>query len=325
MKKNIAVITGGNSGEYEISIKSAQNIAKSLDTDLYQVYPIHLRHNEWTFTQDTTVYHINKNDFSLTIQGKKLFFDCVFIVIHGDPGENGKLQGYFDMLSIPYMGCNATVSALTFDKHFCNHVVSSYGIKIAPSVCLFKGDTVVENDILEKIGLPCFVKPCNSGSSVGMSKVNRKEDLQNALQFAFNHDNQLLIEQYIKGREITCGVVKINNTVQALAITEIISKKEYFDLEAKYNPNLADEITPAQIPVTIETLCKQTSEQIYQFLGCKGIARLDYIYNETGLYFIEINTIPGQTNESIIPKQLHYLGWDFSQLCTLFIEEAILG
>ncbi|MDR2408309.1 MAG: D-alanine--D-alanine ligase [Bacteroidales bacterium] len=323
MKKNIAVITGGNSGEYEISLKSAQNIAKSLDTNLYQVYPIHLRNNEWTFTQDTAVYHIDKNDFSLTIQGKKLFFDCVFIVIHGDPGENGKLQGYFDMLFIPYTGCSAAVSALTFNKHFCNHVVSSYGIKTPPSVCLFKGDKADERAILERVGLPCFVKPCNSGSSVGMSKVNRKEDLQNALQLAFNHDNQLLIEQYIKGREITCGVLKTNNTIQALAVTEIISKKEYFDFEAKYNPNLADEITPAQIPDKIVSLCKQTSERIYQFLGCRGITRLDYIYNETGLYFIEINTIPGQTNESIVPKQLRYLGWDFSQLCTLLIEEAM--
>jgi D-alanine-D-alanine ligase len=323
MKKNIAVITGGNSGEYEISIKSAQNIAKSLDTNLYQVYLIHLRNNEWTFTLNNTVYHIDKNDFSLTIQEKKLYFDCVFIVIHGDPGENGKLQAYLDVLSIPYTGCDAAVSALTFNKHFCNHVVSSYGIKTAPSVCLFKGDEINENAIVEVVGLPCFVKPCNSGSSLGLSKVKSMKDLQNAIQYAFKYDNQLLIEQFIKGREITCSVVKIYNTIQALAISEIVSKNEYFDFEAKYNPSLADEITPAQIPAEIETLCKQTSERIYQFTGCKGICRLDYIYNETGLYFIEINTIPGQSNESIVPKQLHYLGLDFSQLCTLFIEEAI--
>jgi D-alanine-D-alanine ligase len=322
-KKNIALITGGNSGEYEISIKSALNIEKMLDKQLYRVFPIHLSGDEWQYRRLSRTYHIDKNNFSLTVDGETIFFDCVFIVIHGDPGENGKLQGYFDLLHIPYTGCDAAVSALTFNKHFCNHVVSSYGIKTAPSVCVFKGNVIDEKAILKITGLPCFVKPCNSGSSVGMSKVNKAEDLQQAMELAFKYDNQLLIEQFIKGREITCGVMKVNHIIQALAVTEIVSKKEYFDFEAKYNPALADEITPAPIPAEIESLCKRTSERIYQFLDCRGIVRLDYIYNETGLYFIEINTIPGQTNESIIPKQIRYLGLDFSQLCTSFIEEAI--
>jgi D-alanine-D-alanine ligase len=188
---------------------------------------------------------------------------------------------------------------------------------------VFKWDEIDERAILNTVGLPCFVKPCNSGSSIGMSKVNNREDMSEALKVAFQYDNQLLVEQFIRGREITCGVVRVDNKIQALAVTEIISKKEYFDFEAKYDPSLASEITPAQIPAEIETLCKQTSEKIYQSLGCKGICRVDYIYNETGLYFIEINTIPGQTNESIIPKQIRYLGLDFSYLCTAFIEEAI--
>ncbi len=326
MRKNIAVITGGNSGEYEISLKSGHNIAQSLDKNLYSVYIIHLRGKEWTYTDSgSRVFPIDKNDFSLIIDTRKITFDCVFIAIHGNPGEDGKLQGYFDMLKIPYTGCDVTVSSLTFNKNYCNRVVASFGVKTAPSVSLFKDDTIDQQAILNIVGLPCFVKPCNSGSSVGMSKVNKEDELLPALQLAFEHDNQLLIEQFIRGREITCGVMKINNEIKALAVTEIISKKEYFDFEAKYNPSLADEITPADIPAETELLCKQTSEKIYHVLGCKGITRSDFIYNESGLYFIEINTIPGQTNESIIPKQVRYLGLNFTDLCTAFIEEAITG
>lgn len=326
MKKNIAVITGGNSGEYEISLKSGHNIAQSLDNNLYNVYIIHLRGKEWTYKDSNNViFSVDKNDFSLTVNTKKITFDCVFIAIHGNPGEDGKLQGYFDMLKIPYTGCNVMVSSLTFNKNYCNRVVASFGIKTAPSVSLFKDDAIDQQSILDIVGLPCFVKPCNSGSSVGMSKVKKEDELLPALQLAFEHDNQLLIEQFIQGREITCGVMRYNDKVQALAVTEIVSKKEYFDFEAKYDPSLADEITPADIPLEVELLCKQTSEKIYHFLGCKGITRSDFIYNDSGLYFIEVNTIPGQTNESIIPKQVRYLGLNFTDLCTAFIEDAIDG
>ena len=326
MKKNIAVVTGGNSGEYEISLKSGHNIAQSLDAHIYNVYPIHLRGKEWTYTDaNNAVFSVDKNDFSLTIDNRKLRFDCVFIAIHGNPGEDGKLQGYFDMLGIPYTGCDVTTSALSFNKNYCNRVAASYGVKTAASVSLFKGDTIDRQAILSVVGVPCFVKPCNSGSSVGMSKVHSEEELLPAIKLAFEHDNQLLIEQFIQGREITCGVMKYENKVQSLAVTEIVSKNEYFDFEAKYDPSLADEITPADIPREVELLCRETSEKIYHFLGCKGITRSDYIYNESGLYFIEINTIPGQTNESIIPKQVRYLGLNFTELCTAFIEDAIKG
>ena len=323
MKKNIAVITGGNSGEYEISLRSGANIVNSLDKSLYNSYLIHLRKRDWTYQDEQgEVHNVDKNDFSLSIKGEKICFDCVFIAIHGNPGEDGKLQGYFEMMGIPYIGCDVMVSALTFNKNYCNRVVSSYGVKIAPSVHLFHHDSINEESIVETLGLPCFVKPCNSGSSVGMSKVNHISDLKTALKLAFEQDNQVLIERFIQGREITCGVMKIDDKVQSLAITEVVSKKEYFDFEAKYDPSLADEITPAQIPEDIENQCKQTSEKIYTVLGCKGIARIDYIYNEEGLFFIEINTIPGQTNESIIPKQLRHIGLSFSDLCTGMIEEA---
>ena len=323
MKQNIAVVTGGNSGEYEISLRSGENIAKSLDKSRYNVYPIHLRQRDWTY-QDAQgkIHAIDKNDFSLFVMGEKIQFDCVFIAIHGNPGEDGKLQGYFDMMNIPYIGCDAMVSALTFNKNYCNRVVASYEIPVAPSVHLFKNEAMDEDTLLKTIGLPCFVKPCNSGSSVGMSKVNQASELKSALALAFEEDNQVLIERFIQGREITCGVVKIKDKVQVLAITEVISKNEYFDFESKYDPSLADEITPAQISNKIEQVCKQTSEKIYTVLGCKGIARIDYIYNEEGLFFIEINTIPGQTNESIIPQQIRYAGLDFGDLCTRLMEEV---
>ncbi|MDR1792387.1 MAG: D-alanine--D-alanine ligase [Bacteroidales bacterium] len=320
-KKKIAVVTGGNSGEYEISLKSADNIAHQLDKQLYEVYVILLKGSNWTYKDSqNVVYQIDKNDFSLHIQGDKIHFDAVFIAIHGNPGEDGKLQGYFEMLSIPYTGCDVLVSALTFNKNYCNRIVASYGIPIAPSVHLFKTSQYSENQILNITSLPCFVKPANSGSSVGMSKVKTESELQVAIKKAFQFDNQVLIEKFIQGREITCGIVKIKNQIKVLGITEIVSKNEFFDFEAKYNPALAEEITPAQIPDKVATLCADYSTKIYENLGCKGIVRIDYIFNEQNLYFIEINTIPGQTNESIIPKQLAFNNISFSDLCTELIE-----
>jgi D-alanine-D-alanine ligase len=315
---------GGNSGEYDISLQSGTNIAKSLDKERYQVFVITIRYQDWYHLADNgNRYYIDKNDFTLGLDGEKISFDCVCIAIHGNPGEDGKLQGYFDMLGLPYTGCNATVSALTFNKHFCNRVVASFGVKTAPSISLFKGESMDEKTVSEQVGYPCFVKPCHSGSSVGISKVCQEKELAVALSTAFRYDHQLLIEQFVKGREITCGVLKRNGNVASLAVTEIVSKKEYFDYEAKYNPALADEITPASVAPAIEKRCRETSQQIYTLLGCRGIARIDYIFNETGMYFIEINTIPGQTNESIIPKQVRYCGLDFMQLCTDSIEDAI--
>ena len=324
MKAKIAVVTGGNSGEYEISLKSGKNIADQLDRNKYDVYLIHLRGSQWTYkTDNDEIIPIDKNNFSLTLNGQHINFDCVFVAIHGDPGENGKLEGYLDMLNIPYTSCSTMVSALTFNKNYCNRVVNSYGITTAPSVHLFKYDHIDPQAVIDKVGLPCFVKPCNSGSSVGMSKVNTKEELLPALETAFKEDDQLLVETFIKGREITCGIMKYQNEIQVIGITEIISKKEYFDFEAKYDPSLAYEITPAQIPVDIQELCEEKSKKVYKALDCKGIVRIDYIFNDSGLYFIEVNTIPGQTQESIVPKQLKTKNLQFTTLCSYFIDEAI--
>ncbi|MBO4582021.1 MAG: D-alanine--D-alanine ligase [Bacteroidales bacterium] len=324
MKKNIAVIMGGNSGEHAISLKSGANIAQQLNHDLYNVYPIVLKGASWTYTDNhNEVFPIDKNDFSLHINGQHILFDCVFIAIHGNPGEDGRLQGYFDMLNIPYTGCSALISSLTFNKSYCNRVVASYGVQTAPSVHLFKKDHYTAEEIIAKTGLPCFVKPCNSGSSVGMSKVNKQEDLLPALNTAFQHDDQVLIETFVKGREITCGIMEYQGEIQVVGITEIVSKKEYFDFEAKYNPALANEITPARIPEDVQTACETTSKHIYRVLDCKGIVRIDYIFNQNGLYFIEVNTIPGQTNESLVPKQVKMKNLCFTDLCTYFLEEAM--
>lgn len=324
MKKNIAVIAGGNSGEHDISIRSGRNIANTLDKTKYNVYFIHLKGSKWNYIdfENDINYPIDKNDFSLTIDGQQIYFDCAFIVIHGNPGEDGKLQGYLDMLKIPYTGCNAAVSALTFNKNLCNKFLAAHGVYMSDSIHLHKNDIINPNQIFQKVGFPCFVKPCCSGSSVGVSKVNTENELLPAINNAFQHDDELIIERYIQGREITCGVMSLNNKVEVLAITEVISKKAFFDLEAKYDPNLADEITPAQIPVPIQQECETISKNIYKWLGCRGIVRIDYIFNDKELCFIEINTIPGQTNESIIPKQVRYKNLDFKELCSSFIEEA---
>lgn len=324
MKKNIAVVAGGNSGEHDISMHSGYNIADKLDKSLFNVYFIHLKGKDWNYiSPNKEIYPIDKNDFSLKLKNNRIRFDCVFIAIHGNPGEDGKLQGYFDMLGIPYVGCDAAVSALTFNKNLCNKFLAAHGVHMAESIRLFKNEEFSVDNIIKKIGIPCFVKPCNSGSSVGVSKVNTQQELIPAIKNAFLHDDQLIIERFIKGREITCGVMSIQGKIQALAITEVISKNSFFDLEAKYDPNLAEEITPAPIDDTIKKQCETTSKNIYKYLGCKGIVRVDYIFNDEILCFIEINTIPGQTNESIIPKQIRYKKLDFTNLCTIFIEEAI--
>ena len=232
MKKNIAVIMGGNSGEHAISLKSGANIAQQLNHDLYNVYPIVLKGASWNYTNEQNeVFPIDKNDFSLHVNGHHIWFDCVFIAIHGNPGEDGRLQGYFDMLNIPYTGCSALISALTFNKNYCNRVVASYGVQIAPSVHLLKKNHFTAEEIIARTGLPCFVKPCNSGSSVGMSKVNEQAELLPAINTAFQHDDQVLIETFIKGREITCGVMEYQGEIQVVGITEIVSKKEYLILK----------------------------------------------------------------------------------------------
>ena len=323
-KKNIAVVSGGDSGEYGISVQSGEVVKKYLAGDQYNVYPILMKGTDWLYTcPHENTYEIDKNDFSLPMIAERIHFDFVFIAIHGTPGEDGKLQGYLDMMGIPYSTCDHVVSALTFNKHLCKLAVQSLGIKLARSVFSTKSDHITATDILQKLKLPLFVKPNNGGSSVGMSKVNKAEELEAALNRAFEEDDEILVEEFIKGREITCGVLKHKGEIITLPVTEIISKKEFFDFEAKYDPKLAEEIVPAQIPENIFKHCQETSSQLYQQLNCKGIVRFDYIYNDDGMFFLEVNTVPGMTEASIVPKMARAHGLTLDQLFGMVVEEVM--
>lgn len=324
MKKNIAIVSGGDSGEYEISVQSGKVVEKYLDPEKFDIYPITIKGNEWHYEcPANNVYEIDKNDFTISMIGEKIEFDCVFIAIHGTPGEDGKLQGYFDMLGILYTSCDHVTSAVTFNKHFCKNVVKDFNVLTANSMFVTK-ELLSEDSIKQNLNLPLFVKPNNGGSSVGMSKINTWEELIPALDKAFAEDDEILIEEFIKGREITCGLFKSDNKIKTLPVTEIISKKEWFDYEAKYDTTLAEEIVPAQIPKEVYKECQAISAQLYTQLNCKGIVRFDYIYNEAGMYFLEVNTVPGLTEASIVPKMLKAQGIRLEDFFNLLVEETFL-
>ena len=321
----VALLSGGNSGEYEISLKTAINIQNQLDVNKFNTYLIIVIKNHWVYTDaNGEKFYVNKDDFSLTIRSEHIFFDIAFIAIHGDPGENGKLQGYFEMMQIPYTGCNSFCSALTFNKYFCNIAVKNCGVSISPSLHFYKNDIILCDDVIEYCGFPCFVKPCNSGSSVGITKAHNREELVSAFTLAFREDEQVMVERFIPGREFTCGVTTWQGKIQALAVTEIKSKKEYYDFEAKYTSGFLELVTPAEIAQETEEKIKKYSEIIYKKLGCKGVARIDFILNrENEPIFLEINTIPGQTSMSIIPKQLAYNHISLDEFYANLIYDAL--
>jgi len=320
----VALLAGGNSGEYEISLKTAANIQHQLDVAQFETYLIVVKEKDWVFTDSNgECFDVNKNDFSIHVHNKHIVFDVAFIAIHGDPGENGKLQGYFEMMQIPFTGCDSFCSALTFNKYFCNVAVEKCGVPISFSQHFYKDDIILYDKVMDDCGVPCFVKPCNSGSSVGVAKAHNREELVAAVASAFEVDNQVMIERFIPGRELTCGVTMWHGNVKALAVTEIKSKKEYYDFEAKYTPGFLELVTPAEIEKDIEEKIKNFSALIYKKLGCKGVVRIDFILNpENEPVFLEINTIPGQTAMSIIPKQLAYNNISLSEFYANLILEA---
>jgi D-alanine-D-alanine ligase len=320
---NIAIVAGGDSGEYEVSIKSGRQVEMNLDRTKFEPFVIEVNKNGWFYRNNGHNYPVDKNDFSLRIGDQEIHFDAVFNAIHGTPGENGLLQGYFDIIGIPYTSCGVTTSSLTFNKSFCKNVVSSYGIFTAKSVHLFNWANDQEKTVLEHLTLPVFVKPNNGGSSVGMSKVNQWEDLKAALSKAFHEDDEILVEEFIAGRELTCGVFRTDNKIISFPVTEIISKKEFFDFEAKYSDGLASEVVPADIPERLASECKTTSEFLYERLNCKGIVRFDYIYNGQHFFFLEVNTVPGLSAQSIVPKMTRAYGWTVAELYTRLIEECL--
>ncbi|HVK97751.1 MAG TPA: D-alanine--D-alanine ligase, partial [Flavisolibacter sp.] len=317
-------VTGGFSGESVVSYKSAATIYKHLDKEKFDVYKIDVTPAGWFFeSEDGIRSPVDKNDFSIQFNNEKIQFDGIFIGMHGTPGEDGKLQGYFDMLNLPYTSCDAAVSAITFNKRYTVAVAAMAEIPVASSVHLFKKIPYNLNEVLN-LKLPVFVKPNNGGSSIGMSKVSVAEDLQAAIEKAFKEDDQVLVEEMIMGREFTVGVFRSEGKITVLPITEVTTHLEFFDFEAKYGGK-STETTPADITEEWKKNLEATAKKIYSVFNCRGVVRIDFIYNEAENrpYMLEINTIPGQTDASVIPQQVQALGWNLTDFYSKILEEAL--
>ncbi|MCF8235026.1 MAG: D-alanine--D-alanine ligase [Bacteroidales bacterium] len=323
MKKKIAIVAGGDSGEYEVSMNSGNVVYNSLNRDLYEPYLIIIKGKEWNCHWLGKQVAVDKNDFSVTLEGKHILFDCVFVAIHGTPGEDGKLQGYFEMLGIPYTTSDWIVSSLTFDKNLSRRLFADYGMLQAKTLYFKEIHDKMESVIMGEVGLPCFIKPNKGGSSVGITKVKEKEQIMPAVELAFREDNEILVEEFIDGTEITCGVFRHEGRLVVLPITEIVSKNEFFDYEAKYTKGMADEITPARISVEVEKECKRLSAFLYNKMNCRGIVRFDYIFNDQGMYFLELNTVPGLSEASIVPQQAEDMGISIGEVFSMVIEETL--
>ncbi len=325
--KNIAIMAGGFTGEFEVSINSAKNIADSFNKDKYQTYTILVDRNRWYYElANGEKIEINKNDFSLTLDGNCIKFDAAFITIHGTPGEDGKLQGYFDMLGIPYNTCDTGTSALTMNKAYTKAVVRDVpDLNVAKSIQVFEHNKAEGAKLASGLQYPLFIKPNSGGSSVGMSKITTHGELPAALDKAFREDSQVLIEEFIQGREFSIGLVRLDGTIRVLPPTEIISSKDFFDYEAKYTPGISEEVTPANLGFDEMILINAIVSEVYHLLNCKGMARVDFILQEeTGkFYFIEINTTPGQSAASIYPQQVKAAGMDIGEFYGMLIEEAL--
>ncbi len=322
MNKNIAVVYGGFSAEFKISVLSGQYIASIIDKNLFNVYEIIIEKEKW-YEAKTNIL-IDKSDFSIQKNRKKIFFDAVVIEIHGDPGENGILQSYFDLLNIPYTTCNAFSAAFTFSKYHCLNFLRNFNIKIADSVMLKKYENYSEklNNFLKNNTLPFFIKPNAGGSSFGTTKVTKKAQIKPAINDAFNHSKNILLEEYIDGVELTCGVFKTNK-IKPLTPIEVRSKTDFFDYDAKYNSALNEEIIPATVDQRITDRCKELSKYLYEILDCKGLVRMDFILKNNQLYFLESNSVPGMTSESLVPKMLRYDKINITDLFTQLINIAI--
>ena len=320
--KEIAIITGGDSAEYKISIQSANVVLKNLDSEKYVGTIVHIKDGEWTAIINSSHHKINKEDFSVEVNSEKKYFDYVFMALHGPPAENGQIQPYFDDLKIKYSSCNSEVSALTFNKIECNKKLTELGFNCAKSLHHKKGDSINTDQITKTLGLPCFIKPNQGGSSFGISKVNNQDEIKEAINNALIHDDIVLMEQFIDGVELSCGVTIQEGKVKAFPITEIISQNDFFDYTAKYE-GLSEEITPARISEKHTKELQQTSEQIYKQMNLRGICRIDFIIMNDIPYIIEINTIPGLSEESIIPKQAKEAGISLLQLFDSCIENTL--
>ncbi|GHV10506.1 D-alanine--D-alanine ligase [Bacteroidia bacterium] len=348
--KNIAIVAGGYSSEAVVSLKSAQGIYSFIDKEKYNVYIVYITRESWIVqtnchcgldpqspanydgiagqARNDSEVVIDKNDFSFTHDGKKIKFDFAYITIHGTPGENGLLQGYLDMLNVPYSCCGVLAASLTFNKFYCNHYLNTFGVKTAKSVLLRKGETKSSEEIIAELGLPVFVKPNDGGSSFGTNKVKDIKELQPAIAAAFNEGQEVIIESFMPGTEVTCGCYKVETrhaTSSArksvvFPITEVVSKNEFFDYNAKYNME-SDEITPARISDALTNEIQELTAKIYDWTGAKGIIRVDYIISPDNVVrMLEVNTTPGMTATSFIPQQVRAAGLNITDVMTEIIE-----
>ncbi len=322
MQKNIAIIMGGYSSEVEISLKSGEVVFESLDRSLYTPYKVHILKNKWVLVSDEKEYTINKDDFSANVEGVKVNFDCVFNAIHGAPGENGVILAYLELLGIPHTSAPFYQMALTFNKRDTLSVVRQYGIKTATSIYLNRGDQIKTSDIVSKVGLPCFVKPNGAGSSFGISKVYEEEDLPSALEKAYKEDLEILIESFLDGTEVSVGVIEYQGEIKVLPMTEIVSENDFFDYQAKYE-GASEEITPARMSEKVQARVAEVAEKVYRVLNMKGFSRSEYIIVNDEPYFLEMNTVPGMTKESILPQQAGEAGISLSDLFGNAIQSSL--
>lgn len=321
MKRTIAIVAGGDTSEYEVSLRSAQGIYSFIDKEKYTLYIVGMHGLDWHVRlDDGRTLPVDRNDFSFQLDGQKVKFDFAYITIHGTPGEDGRLQGYFDMLRIPYSCCGVLAAALTYDKFACNQYLHAYGVRIAESFLLRQGQTITDDEVVEKIGLPCFIKPSLGGSSFGVTKVKTREQIQPAIAKAFDEAQEVVVEAFMDGTELTCGCYKTRDKSVVFPISEVVSHNEYFDYKAKYNGE-SDEITPARISDELADRVKKLTSAIYDILGAQGIIRVDYIVTEGDkINLLEVNTTPGMTATSFIPQQVRAAGLDIKDVMTDIIE-----
>jgi D-alanine-D-alanine ligase len=325
MKKNIAIVAGGDSSEVVVSLKSAAGLYSFMDKERYNLFIVTIVGQTWQVEwSDTEKIAIDKNDFSFTQNGVKTNFDFAYITIHGTPGENGILQGYFDLIGLPYSCCGVLAAAITFNKFTCNQYLKGFGVKVSESLVLRAGQTVSDEEVAQKIGFPCFVKPNVGGSSFGVTKVKSIEQVQPAIALAFAEGAEVMVEAFMAGTEITCGVYKTKTKSHVLPITEVVSENEFFDFDAKYKGQV-QEITPARISDALTERVQKLTSAIYDILGCKGIVRIDYIISEGDVInLLEVNTTPGMTATSFIPQQIAAGGMDIKDVMTEIIENELI-
>lgn len=318
--KTVAIVAGGDSSEYKVSLRSAEGLMGFIP-DEYRKFIVLVVGDEWNALVGDEKYPIDRNDFSFTMKGEKICFDYAYITIHGTPGENGVFQGYLSLMNIPHSTCGVTAAAVTFDKFVCNNFLRSFGLNVAQSIVLRKGESVETKEVVDRLGLPVFVKPAAGGSSFGVTKVKTAEQLQDAIKKAFNEGDEVLIEQFMQGTEVTNGMYRTHSLERVFPVTEVVTSNEFFDYDAKYNGQV-DEITPARISAELTKRIQETTRKIYGLLGAHGIIRVDYIISEGDkINFLEVNTTPGMTATSFIPQQVRAAGLDIHDVMREIIED----